>query len=194
MSLLKLWNTIRGRSNKGDAPATPAAEAATANKPKSGGGFSLFGGGPHAGLCKQLKTISAASVLEVSVGDGSRAIAVLETLSKHQEQVRYLAIDQFEMAGGEVTLKQFHQTLRAKNIRPQLFPEPIDRGLLRVARTVGCVDLVLIAAPLEDWQGPQISQLLTRVSHAQTTLLYLEGETWKRFEPVATTTNLRRAA
>ena len=56
----------------------------------------MFGGGPHSGLCKQLKAVSVHSVLEVGVGDGSQAIAVMETLSRQSDSIRYYAIDEFE--------------------------------------------------------------------------------------------------
>ena len=204
MPLLKLWNSIRGRSAPKQSPAElqspaegPSEARSTAGpaaipKASRGTGFNIFRGGPHAGLCKLLKSVTACSVLEISVEDGSRAIAVLERLAKTRENVRYVAIDPFEMGSGGVTLRQFHQTLRAKNIRPQLFPGTIDRGLLRVAHTIGSVDLVLIAAPVQSWQSPQVLPLLSRVSHAKTVILYLDGETWKpyQFAPAS----LQRAA
>jgi hypothetical protein len=201
MPLLKLWNSIRGRSTQSQsaddrpAAATQAAtiDAHVAPKTKRRPGLGIFGGGPHAALCKLVKPIAATSLLEISIGDGSRAIAVLETLAKTQENIRYAAIDQFEMAGGELTLKQFHQTMRAENIRPQVFPEAIERGLIRVARTIGAVDLVVIGAPLDEWHKPSILPLLGRVSHANTVIFYLDAETWSRHDVVAAS-GLSRAA
>ncbi len=154
MPLLKLWNAIRGRSAKGQpADQGPASEpqvtTQTTTSPR-GSRLGIFTSGPHAGLCKLLKSVSASSILEISVEDGSRAVAVLETITKNNKNVRYLAIDQFEMAAGAVTLKQFHQTLRAKEFRPQVIPETMERGLIRVSHTIGTVDLVLIAAPPRD--------------------------------------------
>ncbi len=112
-------------------------------------------------------------------------------------KVRYIVIDQFEMAGGATTLKQFHQTLRGAEIRPQVFPEPIDRGLTRVAHTVGAVDLILIAAARDQWQTPEISKLIGRVSHVGTIVLHRDGEVWKTLAPIETgtgETKIRRAA
>jgi hypothetical protein len=197
MPLLKLWNSIRGRSTKGQSvDQGPAAEPQSTTKAKKsnrrGSGLGIFGGGPHAGLCKRLKSVDASSVLEISVEDGSRALAVLETIEKSNKSVRYVAIDQFEMAGGPVSLKQFHQTLRSKGFRPQLFPETIERGLIRVAHTLGAVDLVLIAAPPEIWQTPQVLPLLSRVTHPSSLVLYRDEEqTWKKYPTSATQ---RRAA
>ena len=196
MPLLKLWNAIRGRSTKTQpVDQGPASEPQVTTQTKTsnrGNRLAIFGSGPHAGLCKLVKSVSASSILEISVDDGSRAVAVLETIKKNNKNIRYLAIDQFEMAGGPVTLKQFHQTLRAKEFRPQLIPETMERGLARVSHTIGTVDLVLIAAPLETWQTPQFLQLLSRVTHQGTMVLYRdEQETWKE---LSTPAPMRRAA
>ncbi len=62
-------------------PPTPVSVVA---KPARKSGLNLFGSaGPHAALCKQIKSMSVRSVLEINVEDGSRAIAVLETLMKN---------------------------------------------------------------------------------------------------------------
>lgn len=194
MPLLKLWNSFRGRSTKGQTTDQgPATEPkAAAPKARASRGRGIFGGGPYAGLCKQIKSVDVDSILEISVADGSRALAVLQAVQKRNENARYIAIDQFEMSGGPVTLKQFHQTLRSSGFRPQVFPETMERGLIRVAHTIGTVDLVLIACPPETWQTPQIQALLSRVTHQETLVLYREEEeTWKKF---ATQTAQRRAA
>jgi hypothetical protein len=182
MPLLKLWNSIRGRStNRRQAETDQVSEQRVAGKSRTSSGFGLFGGGPHSSLCKRVKSIPARSVLEISVDDGSRAIAVMKTLAQTRQNVRYLAIDQFEMAGSG-NLKRFYQKLRAEQIRPQLFPETIDRGLIRVAHTVGTVDLVLIAAPVGRWQVPTTRTLLCRISHARTVILFLDDDHWRQLE------------
>ena len=194
MPLLKLWNSIRGRSTKGQTTdqGTATEPQATAKAKPSNRRLGIFGGGPHAGLCKQVKSVRVNAVLEISVGDGSRALAVLETIKKTNKDVRYVAIDQFEMAGGPITLKQFHQALRSRGFRAQLFPETMERGLSRVAHTIGSVDLVLIGAPREAWQTPQILTLLSRVTHQDSLVLFRDEEdTWKKF---ATQFSQRRAA
>lgn len=201
MPLLKLWNSIRGRSTKGQSTdKAPATELqATTKLQKSNRdtghrskGLGIFRGGPHAALCKRIKSITANSILEISVEDGSRALAVLETIEKTNKNVRYVAIDQFELAGGPVSLKQFHQTLRSRGFRPQLYPETLERGLVRVANTIGTVDLVLIATPIAAWQTPQILPLLSRVTHARSLVLCRgKEETWKEF---ATQVQQRRVA
>ena len=74
-------------------------------------------------------------------GAAKQALLVSEEKQTGQEKYDNYVLATKVADGGEVTLKQFHQTLRAQNIRPQLFPETIDRGLMRVAHTIGTVDL-----------------------------------------------------
>ncbi len=207
MPLLKLWNSIRGRSastEPSNEPASAATRSPVAAEPRQsrsratkGSRLGLFGGsGPHAPLRKLVKPLQAKTVLEISVGDGSRAIAVMQTLANQpavQPPLRYVAIDQFEMVGGETSLKAFHQALRNEGIRPQVFPESINRGLIRVANTIGTVDLVVVAAKPMEWQTPETLSLLTRVLHEQTVVLYQDEEAWERYAAIATNT-IRRAA
>ena len=206
MPLLKLWKSLRGRRSAAAAPesagpavypaketaaAQPAAadpgpgqKAAPAAKqtPASRGVLGIGRRSPHAALCKLVRPLRPVSVLEISVGDGSRAAAVLRTLAKEQPEtpLRYVAIDQFELAGGPVTLKQFHQRLRQEGIRPQVFPDSVERALTRVAHTVGAVDLVLIADASDAWQTPQRQWLLDRVTHRESVILRLDGDQWRR--------------
>jgi len=196
MPLLKLWNLLRGRCRpieKQQASLTPNRSKEPSRSSSKGPRLSIFGGGgPHSGLRKLVKPLTADTVLEVSVGDGSRAIEILRTLGNVQE-VRYIAIDQFEMVGGELTLKAFHQALRGEGIRPQVFPEPINRGLARVSHTVGAIDLIVMGLEAGIWQNPETLSLLNRISHRETVILFQDDETWDRFDLQAATEG-RRAA
>ena len=203
MPLLKLWNAMWGRST-GETPvahptASPTPSQAAVSKPTPkpvskglSSGFNLFGSHPHAALCKQIGSLPARSVLEIGVGDGSRAIAVLGTLAKSGNPVRYFGIDQFELAGGAISLKEFHRTMRGAGIRPQIFPEPVDRGLARFLHTVGTADLVLLDEAGETLENPQVGQLLKRISNPQTTILYLQDDAWMPL--IGRTTTMLRAA
>ena len=205
MPLLKLWNSLRGQStttpeSKAEEPQNPKTQVAQTSakshaqavKRPAKTTFGLFGGGPHSGLCKQLKPLSAHSVLEVGVGDGSQAIAVMETLSRQSDSIRYYAVDEFEMAGG-VNLKQFHQTLRNHNIHPQLFPGPVDAGLMKIAHTIGSVDLILVADASVIDNNPAVTGMLARISHEGTSVLVARNETWS-FMEVSIGHRSRRAA
>ena len=191
MPLLKLWNAIWGSA--GEQPALELATTDPANQEKSpsqtaspsrretskrkGKGFGLFSSNPHSGLCKLAVATEARSVLEIGVGDGSRALAVVEALAKRGPAVRYFGIDQFELAG-TVSLKDFHRTLRAAGIHPQLFPETVNRGLIRFLHTVGRADLVLLSDGPSILDDPLSGSLLRRVSGPGTTILGLQDDLW----------------
>lgn len=233
MPLLKLWNTIRGRANPSVKPEghpgtdpvavgdcttagvdairptenRPSAAKPNTAKPKRSP-LTLFGGasGPHAALCKSLRGIDATSVLDISVGDGSRSVAVVAQLVENAKKrgiemsdeepgtgtIRYIAVDQFEMAGGTTTLKQFHQNLRAAALRPQVVPEPIERALVRVAHTFGAIDLILIGETQTPWQTPEVIKLIDRIRHPETRVWFQSGEVWQEF--ASDVSHARRAA
>ena len=205
MPLLKLWNSLRGRSTNAQTlesvetenadpslKSKPSIRVATGSKSAARATFGLFGGGTSGTLRKRLKSISANSVLEIGVDDGARAIAVMDAVSKTSPATRYVAIDEFEMAGG-VNLKQFHQTLRNHGIRPQMFPGCVERGLMQVAHTIGAIDLILISNPDAVDSNPVAIGLLERISHCGTTILALEDDAWNPRQ-VSSSDATRRAA
>ena len=109
--------------------------------------------------------------------DGSRAIAVMDAVSKQSPSARYIGIDEFEMAGG-ISLKQFHQTLRNHDIHPRLFPGSVERGLMQVAHTIGSIDLILISNPTAFDTNSAAIGLLERITHSGSTVLALQDEAW----------------
>ncbi len=152
-----------------------------------------FGAGPHAGLCRQSQGLEIESVLEISIDDGTRALAVLEVLQKKCPQpVRYSAIDEFELGGNSFALRDFYRLLREHDIRPQLFPETVDNGLRSVANNLGAMDSVLIASASDRWQNPVTLHLLSRITHPRTLILHHENDAWVRFQPESG--SLKRAA
>jgi hypothetical protein len=157
-----------------------------------------LGRGPHDRLCRAIGKSGATSVLEVSVGDGSRAIAVVTALSKANPSaaIRYAAVDQFELVNGEVSLMQFHRNLRQHAIRPKIFPMDVATAIVQVGYTIGAVDLVLIGqeSPETTLSVDQWTDLLRRVTHRNSIALLQEGESWKRLEIDAATQPASRLA
>ncbi|WP_168566475.1 hypothetical protein [Crateriforma spongiae] len=105
----------------------------------------------HSVLCKKLRkwvkaeTPATLRVLEIGVGDGQRAEAVLSTLMQTipAESITYCGVDTFEMGGSDLTLKDFHRQIRGLGIQPRLFPMPTTLGLTRVAHSLGQCDVIL---------------------------------------------------
>ena len=81
-------------------------------------------------------------MLQISLGDPSQSVALISALSQQHADLAYVAIDSFE-AGDGTALISFHRELRRQNVRAQLLPMDIDRGVQRVIHTIGAVDLVL---------------------------------------------------
>ncbi|TWU39007.1 hypothetical protein Q31b_40870 [Novipirellula aureliae] len=238
MSLLKLWNSLCGRSatekpeteasastseigettpavsqasqgrepeananeTKTSVPKTGTTKTATTKTTVAKGLFGFGRSNVESGLCKLLAPLKVASLLEIGVGDGSRAVAVVSAIQKNNpgSPLRYCAIDSFEMASSPehneaaMSLMQFHQRLRSAGISPQIFPGSLDQELLRLCHTVGRVDVVLIAEDAPSWQNPTTLRNLQRVCHETTVVFHGDAGTWKRYQ--TTLAETRKAA
>ena len=212
MSFKNLWNSLCGKST----PSTPKGGDARKNgsrrrrseqsdtrklakptKPKLGL-KDLVGGGAQASICRLVKRSGATSVLEIGIGDGSRALAVAKSLVKANpdENVRYAAIDMFEMGDGPVTLKDFNQQLRAQNVKPSLVPLPLEAGLARVSSTLGIIDLVLIAEPAEEVDLQRLEASLKRLTTPSSAVFRLVDQKWTKIDlhGVSDSLSAKRAA
>ncbi|MCH1494181.1 MAG: hypothetical protein L7U72_03040 [Rubripirellula sp.] len=130
-------------------------------------------------LCSTLQKLEPETILEIGVGDGQRALEYLSGLRDLGSPVRYFAIDQFELADGELSLREFHQMLRNAGIRPQIFPEPVAAGLTRFLHTIGSADVVLLNQPIPEVDIQQVNSLLRRISNDRTSILSLnDGKQW----------------
>ena len=170
--------------------AKPAAAQPLAAKPSRG----ILGFGNRSvepALCKLLKPLKISSLLEVGVDDGTRALAMVATVqaSNPETKLRYCAIDAFEMGEGPVTLMQFHQRVRGEGVSPQIFPDSIENGLIRVCHTIGRVDVVVIGAATD----PNTIAMLRRVCHPETIVFFSENGRWERFADT-TAPAIRKAA
>ncbi len=143
-------------------------------------------------LFRRIEALGVNSVLEVTLGDGRRSLAMLEQLTHkgHSTPLHYIAIDEFELGGGELLLRDFHRHLREYPAKVQLVPMPIDSGLDRVVRTFGQVDLILWAAD----QPPTAAQMdkLARLSKTSTVLVTKPDGRWS--EARATVQKGKKAA
>ena len=214
MSFKNLWNSLCGKSTPstskdGDArksgtrsrrrrsEQSDTRKLAVPTKPKLGL-KDLVGGGAQASICRLVKRSGATSVLEIGIGDGSRALAVAKSLveANPDENVRYAAIDMFEMGDGPVTLKEFNQQLRAQNVKPSLVPLPLEAGLARVSSTLGIMDLVLIAEPAEDVDLQQLEAALKRLTTTSSSVFHLVDQKWTKIDlhGVSDSLSAKRAA
>ncbi len=209
MSLLKLWNSIRGRGNEdaeSGAVETASAVGSSAETnghkaspekaeqaSKTAGAVSKVAPsakriqGKNAALCNLIKKSIAADdrslrVLEIGVGDGSRSADVLRTLMsiKPAESIHYSAVDTFEMGDGPISLRDFNRLLRGLGVHPQLFPMPVVIGLTRLAHTVGQVDLILDSQSFHE--SADAGRLLSKLSRTGTLWLAERGGRWDQVD------------
>jgi hypothetical protein len=141
---------------------------------------------------KNPSSVSMLTALEIGIGDGTRAAKICDTLREVSETIRYIAIDQFEMGGGNLKLMDFHRMMRTAEVRPQVFPEPVASGLLRVAHTFGACDLILVDESIDEQQLGGLGGQLARIAHESTQVLLCKGGKWHVY-PLARA-DLRRTA
>jgi len=205
MPLRKLWNSICGKSTTSTEATKPDAnQQVTQPKVAAGStpGSALSSKAIRNAvsredkkLFRRIESMSIRSVLEVSVGDGCRALAMLQTLvpSSDAKSIHYIAIDEFEMGGNSLTLRAFHKRLREFPAKAQLVPMKIDAGLDRVVRTYGQVDLIIWASD----QSPTTEQqkVLARLSKPNTIVFSRQDDRWSEtLCSVLTNGSSRRAA
>jgi len=97
---------------------------------------------------------------------------------------KYIAIDNFELAKGGLSVLEFHQRIRRVGGKAVPIPGSIDDGLRHLSRTLGTVDLVLMDESHHDWTSPESRRLLTHVMHSNTLLLRRDTrDKWNIVEP-----------
>ncbi|MEM9368025.1 MAG: hypothetical protein AAGD07_18690 [Planctomycetota bacterium] len=210
MPLRKIWNSLCGRrvpnassstvssENQASPPQTSqAGKSVKANSDTTPGRGVLSMArravgrqrGPYAALLRHISDRRPAQILELGVGDGSRAAAILADAASEAE-FTYIVVDQFEMAGGAVSLRDFHAKVAAESAqrRPVVIPQSIMVGLESVANRFGYIDLILVSDPddLEEAAG-----VLPRIVGENTAVLIWRGEDWDSLDEIATS---RRAA
>jgi len=222
MSLSSLWYKFFGRSCP-QAPADATQPAESSGQPRAGRAkvdpsaqrnaagsatatttptgrstFSFRGRGPHAGLCKLVEKLATGSeqslrVLEIGVGDGSRAVAVLNTFAGRRPELvaSYIAIDTFEMENGPIAMRDFHRLIRETGVKPQIFPMSVQAGMMRVAHTIGAVDVIVVDPDRTD-QLSTLAGVFAKIQHGETIVFSQDGGTWN--QQVCTARDQRRAA
>ena len=182
MPLRKLWNSLRSHSKQAESTRSVSdtvehevvkLKSAALGATESKHGMRRNKSKPSSELSTLLCQLQPKTILEIGVGDGSRAVEFLTAMKTTHRPVRYFAIDQFELAGGQLSLIGFHQMLRTAGIRPHLFPEPIVQGLTSFLHTIGSADVILITDGSSEATDIQVQQLLGRISHQGTKKIQL---------------------
>jgi hypothetical protein len=160
----------------------PIAEVSAPVVAKTARQLKVVTRGEHAEICKLVVDALPTYVLEIGIGDGLRADAVMQSLLavSGDKLLRYAAIDQFEMVSGPIKLKDFHLRMRAIDVRPQVFPDPVAQGLLRFSSTVGFADVIIASIPDEQFNSNEIQSLIARITRPSSVVFQLSQGRWKR--------------
>ncbi len=100
-------------------------------------------------IYRTIRRNKVSSILEIGVGDGSRAVNMIRVAKKYcgSGSVRYTGIDGFEAdLNSKVTLKDFHQRLSRLEVKLQLVPGDVAAAVQRIANSHLRTDLLVISA------------------------------------------------
>lgn len=112
-------------------------------------------------------------ILELGIGTGTRAMQMIEVAATQipRAEIQYTGMDLFEARaeadGPGLSLKSAHQTLRATGARIQLLPGDPLGSLIRVANSLGKVDLLIFSAGI-DLSHPKAWWFVRRLLHDHT--------------------------
>jgi hypothetical protein len=106
-------------------------------------------------LYRAISQSHARKIVELGVSTGQRAVRMIEIarLASPGQEIHYIGLDPFEGRsegdGPGLTLKAAHQLLRGDGIRVQLVPGNLADSLVRVANSLGKIDLLIVPSALE---------------------------------------------
>lgn len=120
--------------------------------------YSCFLSKPRANrsIYRAIRRRHVRKIVELGIGDGGRAlrmIAVARQVLAAEHDVRYVGFDRFEdrvdQAEPQLTLKQAHRLILGTKVKARLVPGEPSESLIRVANTLGKVDLMILPVELE---------------------------------------------
>jgi hypothetical protein len=119
-------------------------------------------------------------IVELGLGDGQRALRMMELArqSAADAEVQYVGMDLFEARpesdGPKLSLKTAHQMLRGTGGKVQLVPGNPSDGLIRMANSLGKVDLLIVPAELDSSSHARLWFFVPRMLHERS-LVFVEG-------------------
>lgn len=123
------------------------------------------------------------TILDTNLGDAARAVEVLQAIADATAPPpKYVAIDQFDLGNGRLTLREFHQRIRREGGQPVAIPGDLLSGLRQLSQTLGAVDLVLLDGEQVDLNQLELHRLLARVTHSESLVLQRDGQ--GRWQPL----------
>lgn len=122
-------------------------------------------------IYKAIRKHHLRSIIEVGVGDGSRAETMIRVARKYSltDGVRYTGIDLFDGRPKDqpaMSLRKMHKRLSVSGAKVQLVPGDLYPALARIANSHVRTDLVVISAGLEASQLEPCWFYFPRMLHA----------------------------
>ena len=130
-------------------------------------------------LYQEIRRCQARKIVELGVGTGERALGMIEVakLVSPADEIHYIGMAPFEgrseSEGPGLTLKAAHQLLRRDAVRVQLVPGNLADALVRVANSLGKIDLLILPAALESASFAKMWFFVPRMLHDQS-LVFVE--------------------
>ncbi len=132
-------------------------------------------------IYRAIRRSRALKIVELGIGDGSRAmrmIAVAKRASPDRD-VEYCGLDRFEdqagSAGPRLTLKGAHRLLGDAGVRVRLVPGDPTESIVRIANSLGKVDLLILPAELESPSIARVWFFVPRMLHRRS-IVFIERE------------------
>jgi hypothetical protein len=113
-------------------------------------------------------------IVELGVSDARRALRMIEISSRRlpPSEIHYVGMDPFEgraeAEGKTTSLKTVHQQLRMTGARVQLVPGNPAESLIRLANSLGKVDLLIVPGELDSPSNARMWFFVPRMLHDRT--------------------------
>jgi hypothetical protein len=110
-------------------------------------------------------------IAELGVGNGQRALRMIEAAKRTSAptDVHYVGLDLFEgradSSGPAVSLKAAYQLLRTTDVRIQLIPGNPSESLMRVANSLGKLDLLIVPGEYDAAEHARLWFFVPRLLH-----------------------------
>lgn len=129
---------------------------------------------------RAIRRHSPRKIVELGIGDARRALRMIEVAKRAclPQDIHYVGMDLFEgrdgSSGPSISLKAAHQVLRATGVRVQLVPGNPAEGLIRLANSLGKVDLLILPAEVGVCPRVRAWFFVPRILHERS-LVFVEG-------------------
>ena len=132
-----------------------------------------------------IRRCHARKIVELGIGAGQRAMRMIEVakLASPQQDIHYVGVDRFEdrlgIGWAGLTLKAAHQLLRSEGVRVQLVPGTPSDALVRIANSLGKIDLLIVPAEFDSESFARAWFFVPRMLH-DGHLVFVERSAWRR--------------